>query len=153
MSYDILKILFFQYIWLKNVSLQWQTKFLTCCKRRAGHMKGWRFCLCKRSASPLVSLQFVAEATELQFAQLDSQYLRKMIFIDQILHLWMQGIRFMTAQCLHVDNLQDYISPVDHMARFRGEVRTSPEIVLHLPWEFLHLPWKVVHFPLGKFQR
>ena len=21
-----------------------------------------------------------------------------------------------------------------------GEVRTSPEIVLHLPWEFLHLP-------------
>jgi hypothetical protein len=39
-----------------------------------------------------------------------------------------------------------------HKAGFWGEVRTSAEIVLHLPWEFLHLPWKVMHLPLGKFQ-
>jgi hypothetical protein len=41
---------------------------------------------------------------------------------------------------------------VDRKAGFWGEVRTSPEIVLHVPWEFLHLPWKVMHLPLGKFQ-
>jgi hypothetical protein len=31
------------------------------------------------------------------------------------------------------------------MAGFWGEVHTSPEIVLHLSWEFSHLPWKVMH--------
>jgi hypothetical protein len=33
-----------------------------------------------------------------------------------------------------------------------GSCAPSPDIVLHLRWEFLHLPWKVVHLPLGKFQ-
>jgi hypothetical protein len=36
------------------------------------------------------------------------------------------------------------------MAGFWGEVRISPEIVLHLPWEFVYLPWKVMHLP-GRF--